>query len=120
MTRWCAIRRMANSVGIEVIGYYEHVTWSDPVAQLVGHAVAALKQVLGSSNLDYLYPTPESKPGMVGAGADQRCAHPERLRWGGISSHRDCNKPQCPGAVITEEHDLHVLRAGWTGLTGGH
>lgn len=103
------------SVGIEVVGYYEDAPWSAPVANMVGRAVAALKQQLGTFELEYMYPTPESKPGMVGSGLQQRCAHPDRLKWGGISSHRDYNKPACPGKAITEEFYIQVLRAGLGG-----
>jgi hypothetical protein len=29
---------------------------------------------------------------------------------GGISSHRDYNKPECPGAAISKEFYLQVIR----------
>lgn len=81
------------SIGIEVIGYYENVQWPTPVAQLVGHAVAVLKRRLGTFELRY-----------------QRFA-------GGISSHRDYNKPQCPGRAITEDFYIRVLNESWQRLT---
>jgi hypothetical protein len=80
------------SIGLEVLGYYEHVTWPAPVEQLVGHAVAVLKQRLGTFDLVY---TPRAK---------------------GISSHRDYGKPSCPGAAITEEYYIRVLQEGWERL----
>jgi hypothetical protein len=98
------------SIGIEVIGYYEHMTWPAPVARLVGHAVATLQRRLGTFELNYMYPNAADKPGMVVTDGQQRCAHPERLRFGGLSSHRDYNKPACPGAAITEDFYLGVIR----------
>ena len=53
------------SIGIEVVGNYEHKQWPPAVAQLVGHAVAALKQRLGTFELRYMYADPNSKPGMT-------------------------------------------------------
>jgi hypothetical protein len=97
------------SVGIEVIGYYGQERWPEPVARLVGHAVATLSKQLGSFELRYLYPN--GSPGRIGEGKNVRCAHPERLAFGGISSHRDYNKPQCPGAAITESYYMEVIKA---------
>lgn len=110
------------SIGIEVVGYYEQTRWPPEVARLVGHAVAVLKRRLGTFDLRYLYPAPESKPGrrVIGIDAGGRsiwaCAHPDRLRWGGISSHRDYNKPECPGAAITEAFYIKALDEGWRRL----
>ncbi|MCG8353460.1 MAG: N-acetylmuramoyl-L-alanine amidase [Chloroflexales bacterium] len=80
------------SIGIEVVGHYDRVTWPPQIEALVGHAVAVLKRQLGSFELKH-----------------QRFA-------GGVSSHRDYNKPSCPGAAITEEYYLRVLREGWDRL----
>jgi hypothetical protein len=107
--------RLHYSVGIEVVGYYERVPWPGPVARLVGHAVAALKQRLGTFELRYLYP--KGNPGRIVEGKTMRCAHPERLTWGGISSHRDYNKPQCPGAAVTEAFYMQAIQAAWERLT---
>lgn len=98
------------SVGIEVIGDYTNVRWPEPVARLVGHCVATLRRRLGTFDLRYLYPN--GSPGMIKVNGVPRCAHPERLTWGGISSHRDYNKPECPGAAITEEFYIQVLQEG--------
>lgn len=84
------------SIGIEVVGYYEHVQWPESVQRLVGHAVAVLKRRLGTFELRY-----------------QPFA-------GGVSSHRDYNKPQCPGAAITEDFYIRVLNDGWERLTNSH
>lgn len=102
------------SIGIEVIGYYGQVHWPDPVARLVGHAVAVLKRKLGTFELRYLYPN--GNPGRIVEGSSMRCAHPERLVGGGISSHRDYNKPECPGAAITESFYIKVLQDAWNRL----
>jgi hypothetical protein len=86
--------RLHASIGIQVIGYYEHQPWPAPVARLVGHAVAALKQRLDTFEL-------------------------RTVRGpGGVSSHRDWGRPQCPGAAISEAFYLDVLRAGWSRLHG--
>lgn len=98
------------SIGIEMIGCYEGVVWPAPVQRLVGAAVVALQRRLGTFRLDYLYPNAADKPGMTVVNGAQCCAHPERLRWGGIVSHRDFNKIACPGAAITEAFYLDVLR----------
>jgi hypothetical protein len=80
------------SIGIEVVGYYEHVHWPEPIERLVGHAVAVLKRHLGTFDLHY-------KP-----------------RAGAISSHRDYNKPACPGAAISNQYFIQVLQGGLSTL----
>ncbi len=75
------------SIGIEVIGYFEDVQWPEPVAQLVGHTVAVLHRRLGTFELRY------------GRNA------------GALSSHRDYNKPACPGKAITEQYYVDVIKA---------
>ena len=111
------------SIGIEVVGNYIETKWSDPVASLVGFAVAALKQRLGTFELQYMYPTPESKPGrkVIRTNSDGSiiwgAKFPDRLRAGGIASHRDFNKPECPGTAITEEYYIKVLKQAWADLT---
>jgi hypothetical protein len=113
------------SIGIEVVGGYDNKPWPDDVAGMVGYAVAVLKRKLGTFDLKYLYENPSSKPGREDTGRTNRqgnkiyrCAHPDRLRWGGITSHRDYNKPECPGAKITEQFYMRVLNEGWTALQG--
>ena len=97
-------------IAIEVVGDYTRTPWPESVARLVGGAVAALQQRLGTFALRYLYPTPESKPGMrTLPDGTQQCAYPDRLRGGGISSHRDYNKPACPGNAITEAFYLAAI-----------
>ena len=84
--------RLHYSIGIEVVGYYAQVPWPEPVQRMVGHAVAVLKRRLGTFEIRY-----------------QRNA-------GGISGHRDYNKPTCPGMAITNEFYLRVIQAGWQRL----
>jgi hypothetical protein len=88
--------RMAHySIGIEVVGYYENVQWPKPIADLVSHAVAVLKRKLNS--FEYTY----------------------KKFGGGISSHRDYNKPQCPGKAISEDYYIRTLREGYERLISG-
>jgi hypothetical protein len=82
--------RINYSIGIEVVGHYTHVQWPAPVAALVGHTVAALKHKLGTFELKH-------QPFV-----------------GGVSSHRDYNKPSCPGDAITNDFYIGVLREGWS------
>lgn len=84
-----ASRRLHYSIGIEVVGYYEKVAWPTPVARNVGQAVALLARRLRT--FGYI-----DKP------------------WaGGISSHRNYNKPSCPGAKIVPSYYMPILRAAW-------
>jgi hypothetical protein len=99
------------SIGIEVVGCYTHVQWPAAVQANVRACVQTLQQRLKTFTLDYMYSDPASKPGCIGSGDSARCAHPERLRFGGLSSHRDYNKPSCPGDAITEAFYLSVVRA---------
>lgn len=103
-------RNFHYSIGIEVVGYYENVRWPEPVARLVGHAVAVLRRQLKTFELRYSY-ADGMQPGHTVSNGLDVCAHPERVRWGGISSHRDYNKPWCPGSAITESYYIQVLQA---------
>lgn len=76
------------SIGLEVVGYYEYVTWPKAVADNVSGAVAALQQTLHT--FKYI-----DKPWM-----------------GGISAHRHYNKPSCPGAAIQPSYYMPILEAG--------
>ena len=103
------------SIGIEVVGYYERKQWPPAVARLVGHAVAVLKQRLGTFELRYLYPN-GGVESFQAPDKSVKYRHLERLAVGGIASHRDFNKPMCPGAAVTESFYLGVLQAGWDAL----
>jgi hypothetical protein len=93
-------RKLHYSIGIEVVGYYEKVHWTPAVAANVRGAVRALHDRL--KTFQYI-----DKP------------------WaGGISSHRDYNKPACPGAAIVPSYYMPILagvgdgeRPAHTGLT---
>lgn len=91
------------SIGIEVVGYYEKVRWPASVARNVGMALALLRRRLGTFALEYR-PGPKNAP----------AAH-----LGSLSSHRDYNKPECPGKAITEAFYTSVAKAAWRELTGG-
>jgi hypothetical protein len=80
--------RLHYSIGIEVVGYYEHVRWPEAVERLVAAAIHALRDRLDTFEIRYA--------GNAGA----------------ISSHRDYNKPQCPGAAITEDYYISAIRNG--------
>lgn len=86
------------SIGIEVVGSYTKVRWPEPVERLVGRAVAVLKRRLGTFELEYR------------AGAPR---HTAKGRVGSICSHRDFNKPSCPGDAITENYYISVLQREW-------
>lgn len=85
------------SIGIEVVGYYEHVQWPPQVEQLVRHAVTTLQKRLGTFELQLVYPNGRKQG--------------DPLKWGGIASHRNYNKKECPGAAITEQYYMGVLRS---------
>lgn len=100
------------SIGIEVIGHHATKRWPAAVEALVGGAVRCLAKRLGI-RLDYMY-ADGVKPGratkIVQGRLVEYCPHPERLRFGGLSSHRDYNKIECPGDAITEDYYLRVIR----------
>jgi hypothetical protein len=73
------------SVGIEVIGHYEHVRWPAAVEENVGRAVVALRRRLGTFQITH------------------------KRGPGGVSCHRDYNKPSCPGSAITDDYYLDVI-----------
>jgi len=86
--------RLHYSIGIEVIGYYENTRWPANVAANVRAAVQALCNRLGIS--------PTYRPGPT---------HTPASHANSVSSHRDYNKPQCPGAAITEAYYTSVIAA---------
>ena len=104
------------SIGIEVLGDYTQQTWPPAIARMVGFAVGALRARLQTFEITYLYPAGSPGRRQIGVDKDGRplwdCLHPDKLAWGGISSHRDYNKPECPGTAITEDYYLGILRQG--------
>lgn len=96
-------KKLHYSIGIEVVGYYERTVWPAAIARNVGMALAILARRLGTFTLTYR-PGPTNTPS----------AH-----VGSLSSHRDYNKPACPGKAITEAFYVSVAQAAWRELTGG-
>jgi hypothetical protein len=94
-------RKLHYSIGIEVVGYYERQVWPDAVARNVGMALAILRRRLGTFGLDYR-PGPPNTP---------------EAHVGSLCSHRDFNKPGCPGKAITEDFYTGVAQRAWRGLT---
>ncbi|MBP1468717.1 N-acetylmuramoyl-L-alanine amidase [Candidatus Chloroploca sp. M-50] len=86
--------RLHYSIGIEVVGYYEHVPWPEPVLANVAAAVCSLKAALGT--FDFV-----SGP-----------------RAGQIAEHRMFNKPGCPGAAIRPDFYLPRFRQVWAQRVG--
>lgn len=74
------------SIGLEAVGYYEHVAWPQAVEQLVGGAVALLQRKLKTFDISY------------------------KVGPGGMCAHRDYNKPACPGAKITPAYYIGVVQ----------
>jgi hypothetical protein len=90
--------RLHYSVGIEVVGDYSRAPWPPNVAALVSRAVNALQKKLKTFQIDY---------------KDAPINRPE-LHIGQVASHRDFNKPACPGAAITPAFYLAALRSSHT------
>lgn len=86
--------RLHYSIGIEVLGYYEHVVWPDKVVANVAAACQALGRRLGIA-LEYR--------------AGPR--HTPSAHATSVSSHRDYNKIECPGRAISETYYTRVLNA---------
>jgi hypothetical protein len=89
---WRSGGRLHYSIGIEVIGDYTRVQWPAAVAANVHTACQALAARLGIQ-LAYR-PAPKNRP---------------ELHQGSVCSHRDFNKPACPGNAITEGYYIDVL-----------
>lgn len=83
------------SIGIEVVGDFTHHQWPEPVARLVGHAIAVLHERLKTFELRY------------------------QPMQGGVSSHRDYNKPSCPGAAINNDFYMDTILRAHQALVGG-
>ena len=99
-----ASQRLHYSIGIEVVGNYTQVKWPPAVERMVGHAVAVLQKRLGTFQLEYREDAPK---------------HTASGRVGSICSHRDFNKPSCPGNAITEDYYIGVLQREWKRLFDG-
>jgi hypothetical protein len=76
------------SIGVEVVGYFDHRVWEPRQAALVGGLVRACAEMFGFS-LDY------------------------RRGPGGFSFHRDYNPSKsCPGLAITPAYALGMIQHG--------
>lgn len=75
------------SIGVEVVGCYHTTTWPPAIEHNVASAVWVLHQKLQTFELKHT----------VGPG--------------GISSHRDYNKPSCPGDAITTAYYIGAIRS---------
>lgn len=78
--------KLKYGIGLEVLGYHEKVQWSAAVARNVGFAVATLQRRLKTFEL--------------------RAGTP----WNDLNSHRQFNKPSCPGAAITASYYTKVCQ----------
>src|SRR5262245_39296810 len=86
--------RLHYSIGIETIGYFEHAGWPAAMQTLLATAVQSLRDRL--NNFDIVYTSqPTNRPDL----------HDHQ-----ISFHRDYNKPACPGAVITPDYAIPILK----------
>jgi hypothetical protein len=87
--------RLHYSLGIEVVGWFGRAPWHPQQAQLLRGAVQALQATLGTFEIAY-QKAPRNQP----------AAH-----QGTIAFHRDYNKAECPGAFITPQYAIPLLRA---------
>ncbi|MDQ2996455.1 MAG: hypothetical protein M3R61_05285 [Chloroflexota bacterium] len=78
--------KLAYSIGIECVGYYEKVVWPLEVQRNVGFAVATLQRKLKTFAL------------LAGG------------KWKDLGAHRLYNKPSCPGAAITPDFYMKVCQ----------
>ncbi len=90
--------RRHRSIGIEVVGNYSTRPWPEAIRRMVGHAVAVLKRRLGT--FEWVH-------------------HPRPEPAGGVSFHRDYNKPACPGEGVSDSFILDALREGEMRLQQG-
>jgi hypothetical protein len=83
------------SVGVEMIGYFGRLTYHPQQSALLRSALTAIRNRW--KTFDFVY---TAAP-----------LHRPDLHRGGISLHRDYNKPACPAAAITPEYVISVLNA---------
>jgi hypothetical protein len=81
------------SIGIECVGWFGNSGWPENMQKLLQVAVQTLRDRLGNFEIVYT-PAPTNQPE----------SHDH-----GISFHRDYNKPECPGAVITPDYAIPIL-----------
>lgn len=88
-----AAGRLHYTIGIEVVGWYGNVGWPASIQTLLRGAVQMLRDVLGTFQIVY-----RTAP-----------LHSPARHQGSIAFHRDYNKPECPGGVITPAYAIPIL-----------
>ena len=86
------------SLGVEVVGWYGRVGWPLSVQAQLRGAIQALQTRLKTFQIAY-----------TAAPLHRPAAH-----QGSIAFHRDYNKPECPGAIITPAYAIPILAASAT------
>jgi hypothetical protein len=87
--------RLHYSVGVEMIGYFARSTFHAQQSALLRSALTAIRNRW--KTFDFVYKSaPLNRPD---------------LHKGGISLHRNYNKPSCPAVAITPEYLVAVLNA---------
>lgn len=81
------------SIGIETVGWFGNVGWPESMQKLLQIAVQSLEKRLKNFAIEYKH-----------APTNQPASHDHS-----ISFHRDYNKPECPGAVITPDYAIPIL-----------
>ncbi len=86
------------SIGIETVGWFQHRGWPTTMQQLLRIAVQTIRSKLGTYEILYAS-APLNRPD---------------LHDHSISFHCDYNKPECPGAVITPDYAIPILKQPFT------
>jgi len=82
------------SIGIETVGWFQHHGWPITMQRLLQIAVQSIRSKIGTYELLYAS-APANRPD---------------LHEHSISFHYDYNKPGCPGAIITPDYALPILK----------
>jgi hypothetical protein len=81
------------SIGIETVGWFGNSGWPESMQKLLQIAVQSLRDRLKTFTIIYTS-APTNRPDL----------HDHQ-----VSFHRDYNKPECPGAVITPDYAIPIL-----------
>lgn len=81
------------SIGVEAVGWFGNAGWPESMQKLLQIAVQTLRDRLKTFKIVYTS-APTNRPD---------------LHDHSISFHRDYNKPECPGAVITPDYAIPIL-----------
>lgn len=90
-----AAGKLHYTIGIETIGWFGKVGWPPSMQVLLRTAAQALRSRLRTFDIIY-----KSAP-----------RHQPQLHQGSIAFHRDYNKAECPGAIITPAYAIPILAA---------